>query len=205
MSKEKYNYFVAAAIIAAKLEQANKVAKALSLTASNARAVALRAGEGAAGFRPLTDFIDRLANITIRSSQYINQIAAKLSKLSADKFRADAAIGHFKSVYKRAEGCDHLHSLDESYERTKQHQLELASAYKKQITRLSDELNELKTELRNAVILTTLSRVEASQAGEVFYEQLNNVADNVENSATLIKEHIISSLKLVASFEQEDK
>lgn len=201
--EDNYNYFVAAAVIAAKLNEATKVAKNLSLTASNARAVALRAGEGAAGFKPLTEFIDRLAHVTIISSREINTLAANLSKMAANKFRADSAISRFNIVYKKAAQSEHIHSLDESYTRTKLHQSELSNGYSKQLLKLIAELEQLKDELRTAVILATLSRVEASQAGDSFQEQLNNVAENVEVSAGQIKEYLTSSLQLVGILEQE--
>ncbi len=54
MSELSKDYFVSVAEIAAKLDQATHIAQQLSLTASNARAVV---------FRPLTDFIDRLAEL----------------------------------------------------------------------------------------------------------------------------------------------
>ena len=75
--------------------------------------------------------------------------------------------------------------------------------YKRQLRQLSMELDMLEDELRTAVILATLSRVEASQAGVLYEEALNNVADNVENAASLIKSHIRDSQKLVFSLRQE--
>lgn len=199
MSDSHYNYFVAAAVIAAKLDKATKVAQQLSLTASNARAVALRAGEKAAGFRPLTDFIDRLANVTIKYSIQINALAAQLSKTAADKFRADAAIDKFNVVYQRAQGEINLSTLDKSFQRTQNHQNVLLRAFQRQIKQLSEQLDHINAELRTAVILATLSRVEASQAGSIYQTSLNNVADNVESAADIIKKHILSSQQLVAS------
>ena len=202
MTEISNNYFVCVAEVAAKLDQATNVAQQLSLTASNARAVALRAGERAAGFRPLTDFIDRLAEITIKSSRRINQLAATLSQTTAEKVRADSAIEHFNIVYEKAKGSQFIASLDEVYERcqTKQHQLEIS--YKKQIENLSEELDMLSNELRNAVIVATLSRVEASQAGIQYQDALINVAANVEGAASKIKEHINYSQQMVSILEE---
>lgn len=203
MSDKNYNFFVIAAVIAAKLDQATKVARRLSLTASNARAVALRAGEGAAGFRPLTDFIDRLANVTVSSSLAINRLAADLSKTAADKFRTDNAIIRFEEVYRKAESYPYINSLSPGYNRTKKIQISLLANYKRQLRQLTMELDTLEDELRTAVILATLSRVEASQAGVLYQEALNNVADNVESAASLIKSHIRESQQLVFSLRQE--
>ncbi len=129
----------------AKLDQATQIAQKLSLTASNARAVALRAGERAAGFRSLTGFIDRLAEITISSSKRINQLAAILSQTSAEKVRADVAIKHFNAVYLRAKDSPYIHSLDDTYQRCSVKQQALASTYKRQIDQLNDELAMLSS------------------------------------------------------------
>jgi hypothetical protein len=202
MSDPAHNYFVSVAEIAAKLDQATHIAQQLSLTASNARAVALRAGERAAGFRPLTDFIDRLAEITISSSKRINRLAAILSQTSAEKVRADAAIEHFNVVYERAKDSPYIHSLDEMYKRCSDKQQDLEITYKRQIDQLNDELAMLSSELRNAVILATLSRVEASQAGAQYQEALINVAENVEGAAGKIKNHIKYSQQMVATLDE---
>ncbi|PCI60483.1 MAG: chemotaxis protein [Gammaproteobacteria bacterium] len=196
-----YNYFVAAAVIAARLDQATTIAKQLSLTASNARAVALRAGERAAGFRPLTDFIDRLAEITITASKKINLLAATLSKTSAAKVRSDNAIKHFILVFTKAAESPYINSLNEVFERCKINQEQLTREYQRQIEQLSEELIMLSSELRNAVILATLSRVEASQAGAEYQDALINVADNVEGAAGKIKAHIKYSQQLVSTLK----
>jgi len=196
-----YNYFVSAAVIAAKLDQATHIAKQLSLTASNARAVALRAGERAAGFRPLTDFIDRLAEITITSSKKINTMAATLSKTSATKVIADNVIKHFDLVFEKASESPFISSLDNVFTKCKIKQENLNYQYVRQIDELSDELSMLSSELRNAVILATLSRVEASQAGAQYQDALINVADNVEGAASKIKAHIKYSQKMVSTLQ----
>lgn len=203
MSENNYSFFVIAALIAAKLDQASKVAGQLSLTASNARAVALRAGEGAAGFRPLTEFIDKLANVTVKSSLKINKLAAELSRTAANRFRTDNAICRFEEIYRRAENSIYINSLDYGYDRTKKAQSYLNSCYQQQLNNLAMELDTLRDELRTAVILATLSRVEASQAGVLYEDALNNVANNVESAALLIKEHIQNSQKLVSALQQE--
>ena len=202
MSELSTNYFVSAAEIAAKLDRATTIAQQLSLTASNARAVALRAGERAAGFRPLTDFIDRLAEITISSSKKINKLAARLSQTSADKVRSDDVIKHFNAVYKKAHDSPYIHSLDSVFERSKEKKQKLDDSYKRQIDKLSDELQTLSNELRNAVILATLSRVEASQAGTEYQDALINVADNVQGAASKIKDHIHYSQQMVSNLKE---
>lgn len=157
------------------------------LTASNARAVALRAGESASGFKPLTDFIDQLAKVTIKSSARINASAALLSQTSTDLVRVNAAINHFQNVYQKAKDSEYLVGLDDVYYQVKRNKTDLSDTYYSQKFALISELEELSKELRTAIILATLSRVEASQADEKFQEQLNNVANNVEILANQIR------------------
>ncbi len=203
MYEEKHSYFVLAAVIAAELDRASKVAKALSITASNARAVALRAGTSASGFRPLTDFIDQLASVTANSSKTINTIAANLSKTAANKFRADYAISRFEKVYEKAKDSVFIDSLNFGYQRTINKQQELLHNYHKQLLKLTTELDTLRDELRTAVILATLSRVEASQANILYQTSLINVAENVETAAIQIKIHINTSQQLVRNLQHE--
>lgn len=191
------NYFVAAAVIAAKLDHATKVSQRLSLTASNARVVVLRAGESAAGFRPLTDAIHSLADITVSSSKRINTIAATLSKTAVQMFRADRALRYFTNVYTRAEGYPNLASLDESFARTKEGYERLSQLYRKQVKQLDDELSSIESELRSAVILKTLCETEASRARGEYQQAFISVSRNVESTAQEIKELIKYSRRQV--------
>lgn len=201
MSQTDSNYFVAAASIAAKLDYATKVAHQLSLTASNARALTLRAGQSAAGFRPLTDAIHRLSDITVSSSKRINAIAAQLSRMSVEKYRADSAIKYFDAVYEKSKTCRNISSLNAVYKRTQDQQKLLMIDYKQRIQRLSQELESVEGELRSAVVLKTLCHVEASQAGELYKDALDNVAENVERIAGTIKEQIVFSRQQVATLQ----
>ena len=82
-------------------------------------------------------------------------------------------------------------------------ELALNNKYVGEIFRLNDALDELARELRTAVILATLSRVEASQAALLYQESLNGVADNVELSARQIKTLIEEAKKLAQELHQD--
>lgn len=197
----EYQYFVGAAQVAASLEQANNIAKQLSITASNARAVALRAGQNAAGFKPLTDFIDQLANTTISSSKNINELANKLSRNSANKYRIDNAFNKFNGVLQSNNQAKFNQSLDQPISMIVKQQQALSFTHRSLLEKLSEELILLSDELRTAVVLATLSRVEASQADTDFQDTLYSVADNVEEAATKIKAHILSAIEHVNSIK----
>lgn len=161
----------------------------------------MRAGESAAGFKPLTDFIDQLAKVTISSSQKINSIAAKLSKTSSNKVRVDTAITHFEKAYRISGYQGQILCLNDIYNEIQDNQNQLQTAYVNELASLSNELEMLSLELRTAIILATLSRVEASQAGSLYQDSLINVADNVESSALSIKALIYESQKLAQGLE----
>ena len=197
----EHQYFVGAAQVAASLEQANNIAKQLSITASNARAVALRAGQNAAGFKPLTDFIDQLANTTISSSKNINELANKLSRNSANKYRIDNAFNKFNGVLQSNNQAQFNQSLDQPISMIVKQQQALSFTHRSLLEKLSEELILLSDELRTAVVLATLSRVEASQADTDFQDTLYSVADNVEEAATKIKAHILSAIEHVNSIK----
>lgn len=203
MGEVNNNFFVVAAVIAAEVDKATYIAKGLSLTASNARAVAHRAGDKAAGFRPLTDYIDRLAILTINSSKKINKLAAQLSRTAANKFRSNNAIERFEQVYVKAKDSQYITSLDFGYQRTQIQDEVLSSEYSKQVDSLTLELSELRNELRTAVILSTLSRVEASHADAIYQVSLNNVAENVQSASIVINQHILNAEHLLDHLHKE--
>nr|MBT2979976.1 chemotaxis protein [Vibrio anguillarum] len=99
--------FVIAAEVAAELNQSVLIAKKLLLVASNARALALRAGESAAGFRPITDSIDDLVRVTLEASHTINLKAQRISQLATARTRARAALERFENVYIQAHNARH--------------------------------------------------------------------------------------------------
>lgn len=204
MVESNNNYFVIAALIAAKLDQANKVAKQLLITASNARAVALRAGESAAGFKPLTDFIDQLAKVTIGSSKSINAIASSLNKVSSEKVRVDTALKYFAKAVSISAEYQYVDSLSPAFAKIQANEKLLNKNYKVEINALNEALEALNNELRTAVILATLSRVEASQANIQFQDSLNNVANNVESLADQIKTEIQSARTLATELYQNE-
>lgn len=192
------NCFVAAATIASKLDIATQVAQQLSLTASNASALTLRAGQSAAGFKPLTQAIQRLADNTVKASQNINAVAIIISKLAVDKHRAEQVLIYFVNAYEQAKNSPNLTSLDKSYAKSKQKLAVIEKEYKYKIQQLVQELGAIDGELRSINVLKTLCHVEASQAGPLYQDSLNNVAVNVETIAIKITEQITFSRQQVA-------
>ncbi len=180
-----------------------QIARKLSITASNARALAFRAGSGALGFRPLTDYINRLATLTASSSFRINQLACDLSRTETEREKTEQALRYFNQVYQRAGDSPYLESMNPVSARTEQRQQNLKESYCAQINLLRAELETLAGELRAATMLVTMSRVEALQADSIYQHSLNNVADNVEDVTTAIKQRIDSAQRLVLDLKKQ--
>ncbi|SMF41343.1 hypothetical protein SAMN02745866_02696 [Alteromonadaceae bacterium Bs31] len=197
MKTQKGNpYFVYAATVAAELHKATLVAREISLTASNARALALRAGHGAAGFRALTEFIDELARKTVAASSEINSEAIKMSRTASETARTESALKRFKIACDKASEHQYLTSIYPALKRTEDDFKVLQERFHKQVYQLSDRLNELGRELRTATVLAAMSRVEASASGKEFEESLNVIALNVAQAADKIQTHVKYSQQL---------
>lgn len=192
--------FVIAAEVAAELNKGMMIAKQLLLIASNARALALRAGESAAGFRPITDSIDHLVKTTLDTSKIINIKAQRLSRIATEGTRSASAIEHFQRVYVKASGASYLSSLDKVRKRNQKEFEALSTNFTKEARELHDILQSLYNELRIAQIISTMLSVEASQAHKNHHEQLNNIAHNVTELANLIQKHVQQSLTLFSQF-----
>lgn len=193
--------FVIAAEISAELNRGVMVARQLQLVASNARALALRAGESAAGFHPITDSIDELVRLTLNASSSINQKAQKLSQIATAEARSRTVQHHFDTVYTRSQDATYLHSLDATRAQCYQNTKQLNQTFTQGSKELNTQLNELYSELRVALIISTLLSVEASQVEERFKDQLNAIADSVQESAESIRAHVLQSLKLFSLLE----
>ncbi|USD63954.1 chemotaxis protein [Vibrio sp. SCSIO 43136] len=188
--------FVTAAQVAAELNKGMVIAKRLLLIASNARALALRAGESAAGFRPITDSIDDLVRTTLDSSKVINGRAQHLSRIATAEVRSGDALKKVQAVYKRHPEAAHLNTIDKARDYIHAEHQQHSSQFRREAKILNEMLLELYSELRTAQIISTMLSVEASQAGELYKDQLNSIATSVAESAQAIQAHVSKSLKL---------
>lgn len=194
--RKQQQFFVSAATVAAELHKAMLVAREISLTASNARALALRAGHGAAGFRALTEFIDELARKTVAASREINGQAIAMSRTASETARSQNALDRFEVAYQKGATSAYISSIDSAYKRTRVRCDTLHQEFRKQVYKLTDQLTELGRELRTATVLAAMSRVEASASGKEFEDSLNVIASNVAEAAGKIQHHVKLSEQL---------
>jgi galactitol-specific phosphotransferase system IIB component len=185
--------FVQAANIAGLLHFAVKQARELSLTAKNARVIAVRAGDKAAGFKAITDFIDRLAVSTIEQAVEINAIAIKLSRLSVEMARVEELLETYQTVQQRSRQSLHVASLVRPYNALQQQLDVLQLQFKRLRNELVFAITETRREVRSADIIATTSKVEASLAAE-FKAPLEVIANNIEETSGQIKTYLERAL-----------
>lgn len=199
MQDKKHQFFVASAVIAAELHKATIIARDISLTASNAKALALRAGSSAAGFRALTNFIDELAQKTIRSSSHVNKIAIQLSRLASASARTDFTLEKIHLAKKKAANSPHIGSITPVEMRTQSELDTMQKRFDKLVWELESELDIIARELRTAVVLSAMSRVEATQAGKEHEASLYSIAQSVAQAAEKIQAHVNQSHQRISS------
>lgn len=200
--ENNHRFYVVAAVVASELDKAQRISKQITLTASNARALAQRAGQGAAGFKAVTDFIDELAHKTVVASKTINNQAVAISRIGSQSAHARSARERFEKVYQLAADAPYIHSIDVAYEHTRQRCDELDREFQNLAWLLKNNLEELARELRTATVLSAMSRVEASHSGKEYEQSLNVIADNVAKAASEIDAHVKRSQQMFLSLAQ---
>ncbi len=181
--------FVVAAQVAAELHFVMKQARSLSLTAKNARVIAVRAGHQASGFNAITDFIETLSTTTISQAQAINQIAIRVSKLAVDYQRRKGVITRLQRVQKVASDAEFIASTQAPFTAVNATYQALRERFYKDLQQLQEVIVEAQLHMRSAKVIATSSKVEANQAGE-FEAALMVIAENIETISETIKDHL---------------
>lgn len=199
--KHLNNYFVVAAIVAAELYRTLQDCRTMNLTASNAQAASLRAGQQAVGFRALTQYIDELASYTTKAARQINQLAVKTSKLAADTARSKAALIRFHQVRRKAEGAIYADSLNVAVVRTEEAHRDMKADFDLRVADMRRSLEDLNQQLRSATVLAAIARIEASRVDSKNRETFTAVADTVDKAASQIKARVDYSIGLFSSMQ----
>ncbi|BBN83801.1 hypothetical protein PA25_37860 [Pseudoalteromonas sp. A25] len=182
--------FVRVANIVANLDTILQEAKNLSLTAKNARVVALRAGDSAFGFKPITNFIDEFSELTIKTTKNI-------SLLSSNLFSIALSVVRHSDFQQRLSVAAHVCQDSDIQQLQQQSHLEFMRTVKQlesAIIHLEGYFEDILKQMRSAEYIAVTSRVEASNAGE-FSESLQSVSNFIAGAAKNIKYAINQNLK----------
>jgi hypothetical protein len=192
----KNNYYVVSAIVAAELFHTLKDCRVINLTASNAQAASLRAGNKAVGFRALTKFIDEMAIYTMKMARHINKLAIQTSKIATATARSESALNRFDEVKRKAEGAEFADSLVGAYSRTKVAHTALRGEFDRLVNEMRCSLEDLEQHLRSANVIASIARVEASRVDEGGSGTFFTVAETVDTMANKIKKRVNYSKNL---------
>jgi hypothetical protein len=173
-------FFVSVATVAAGLGQVRRIARELSLAAINAKVIALRAGSQAAGFRPITDFIDETARATAKLGNAIELGTLAASRSAVSERRAAEALVRLRRAA-AGDGSGEK-SLAEVIERCDAARVALSDSVTRSIRTLDDLLEEIDAHMRSIAVITVQSRVEARQAG-TYRVDLEAVATSMSGAA----------------------
>ena len=193
--------FVTAAILSGRLYRVTRIAKQMSLSASNAKGVAARAGEKALGFRPITDFIAEMASDTIQHAGSINRHALAVSRISVALHRSRMARKYLQQALDRIEDPRQKDCVRGIVGQADARRASLEAEIRETTRLLAQELDEIRQTMRGANIIVTNSRTEASRAGE-FRPYLESIADSVEHAATDIQKEIGACRQLIEQLMQ---
>jgi hypothetical protein len=189
---------VTAAIIAAKLFQAERIARQLALTAKNASAVIVRAGIQAAGLKVIAEFFGELAATTIKQSVVVNLIAVEVSRIRVEEWRSQEFVAHLERARGRVEGDEgaHIADTDRYVQHTMKKMERLELAYLSKIKALKSELDSITRQIRAADVIVVSLRIEAPKTGE-YATNLLAIADHIKMLASDISDQIRASRTLL--------
>jgi len=185
-SSNNENILITAATVTAELSKVKKIAKEMSIAVMNAKAISHRAGEAALGFRPITDFIDEMAQDVMQLVIKISKEAFHLSQMSIERTHIINTETKYKLILKNAKDAAHVDSLKPAIKKIQQQRFNYQETLQKNIINLTLLLDEIQNSTKGSQVLSTTSRVEASSA-DTFRASLEVVADNLEQATDRIR------------------
>ncbi len=180
---------IGAATTAASLNSVLSIAKSMSLSVQNAKAVAIRAGDKARGFQPITNFITELANDIIRLVRVINTESVRMSQIAIAQHRISNANLRMHTALNKGGEVRFINSLSPVIKRTDQEYQAMDVKFRAQAQNLLGYFEEIVEKIRSAQVIATNSRVEAAVAEE-FRSNLEGVANDLDTASNRIKEQV---------------
>jgi hypothetical protein len=176
-------FFLSVAIVAVSLAEVGALADELSLAAINAKVIARRAGSQAAGFQPVTDFIDQTARATAKLTAAIGAGTLSASRSAVAERRAFEALRLLRrAAAGKGTGAN---SLDAVVDRCETARIAQSQSVTVAVGAVDGLLQEIAAHMRSISIITVQSRVEAQQAGP-YRADLEAVAASMSDAAARV-------------------
>jgi len=196
--------FVSSTSVAAELFVVAGVARAMSISVKNAKAIANRAGVKARGFSPITDFIDEMSIETMKLVNLINKDSIELSRLAINELRIRDAVEKFRKVSETASDAKYVSSLIEPIKKLKKIQYEEQVKLHSYARKLKDLMDDISKKMSVASVIVSNSRIEAVNAEE-YRSNLESIANDIESACATIRERVNSSEQRLDSAIQQWK
>ena len=191
-SNNTENILITAATVTAELSKVKKIAKEMSIAVMNAKAISHRAGDAALGFRPITDFIDEMAQDVMQLVIKISKQAFHLSQMAVERTHIINTETQYNRVLKNGGDAKYIDSLKPAKQKLHQQYSNYQETLQKNIIGLTLLLDEIQSSTKGSQVLSTTSRVEASSAGG-FRASLEVVAGNLEEATDKIRSLVKNS------------
>lgn len=157
---------VVAVMISAQLNQVKEYAKGISLSASNAKYIAARAGEKAMVFRPVTNAMVEMSHKTTNLVEMINKEALTFSKASITLMRAQNTLDKVRLAYRKATSERERAAIAPYERQILDNLLHINKDFFSRMRLLESHLEEIAMLMREAEVIGTISRVEATRTDE---------------------------------------
>lgn len=188
------DFFARTATVVGQLEGVRQIANRITLAAANAKAVAARAGSRAAGFLPITDFIDEMGRETRQLVARVNQDAQRMVRdVLAEKRLADSLARMQRGITRLETRSAHLDCVARELVADHARARETTA---RQLAGLGELLQTINDHARAARMMSTRARVEATIAGD-YQASLESVADTVDEAAERIREVVMKCRALL--------
>lgn len=184
--------FVSSASVAAELAEVSAVARDMSISVKNAKAIANRAGTKARGFSPITDFIDEMSVETMKLVNRINRESIELSGIAVNELRIQESFNKFEYVMTNFSNAEFITSLKSSMDRIKKEQADERIKLNKFSRALKELMDDIAKHMAVANVIVSNSRIEAVNAEE-YRANLESIANDIERSCATIRQSVKSS------------
>ncbi len=202
VSKQKTgdDFYVAAVTIAATLDKVIPVAENISLGAMNTMALTARAEQSARGFRPITDFMQELANDVRRLTGDVNRVALEVSRTSLSEVRAAQSRDKVAEGQKRAGKAEYAASVRQPLAGLEREVQSLRDRLREYLYTLTSLLDEIDQRILAAISFATVARTEAASLG-TSGGQFDAMAVDLNNSAEQVRSMVASCRTLLRAHQ----
>ncbi|MBF0306853.1 MAG: hypothetical protein HQL38_05945 [Alphaproteobacteria bacterium] len=181
-------FHVVAAGITARLNAILPVAQDITLEAVNAKALIVRTGDAVRAFRPITDYMDELAQDTIRLVRAINQEATLVLRATMEEMRLGVLVRALRRALDAYDGPNAV-TVGARLAQIEDRRQKLETERRSRRHALDMLITEIDARMKAARIIAGTSRIEAAGAGP-YQGSVGSVADTLERAAKAIQARI---------------